>query len=129
MRLGAMALKRGAADDALTQFARVETRTRDPCVLYLARFLSGRANELRRRPVDAERDYRRALRVIPHAQSGAMALASLLSRDGRRVEASGIAEATLKHGAGVVDPWRGYGDADDRFWPELIRRVRAEIHR
>jgi hypothetical protein len=27
-----------------------------------------------------------------------------------------------------IDPWRGYADADDRFWPELIGRVRAEIH-
>jgi hypothetical protein len=129
MRLGALALERGAADDALAHLERVEVRTRDPWVLYLARFLSGRANELRRRPADAERDYRRALKVIPHAQSGASALATLLFRDGRRAEASGITDAALKHGGAVVDPWRGYGDADDRFWPELIRRVRAEIRR
>jgi tetratricopeptide (TPR) repeat protein len=127
MRLGALALERGSADDALAHLGRVEVRTRDPWVLYLARFLSGRANELRRRFSDAERDYRRALKVIPYAQSGATALAALLFRDGRRAEASSITQAALKHGAAVLDPWRGYGDADDRFWPELIRRVRAEI--
>jgi hypothetical protein len=26
-----------------------------------------------------------------------------------------------------VDPWRTYADADDRFWPELRDRLRAEI--
>jgi tetratricopeptide (TPR) repeat protein len=128
VRLGSLALRRGRVDEALPHFARVESKTRDPWVLYLARFLSGRAHELRRRPADAEKDYRRALRVIPDAQSGTAALAALLFRDGRRAEASDITATALVDGRNVADPWRGYGDADDRFWPELIRRVRAEIH-
>jgi hypothetical protein len=28
-----------------------------------------------------------------------------------------------------ADPWRGYADADDRFWPLLIGQLRAEIRR
>jgi hypothetical protein len=28
-----------------------------------------------------------------------------------------------------VDPWRGYADADDRFWPALVSQLRAEIRR
>jgi len=27
----------------------------------------------------------------------------------------------------AADPWRGYAHADDRFWPLLIARLRAEI--
>jgi hypothetical protein len=26
-----------------------------------------------------------------------------------------------------VDPWRTYIHADDRFWPQLIARLRQEI--
>jgi hypothetical protein len=56
-----------------------------------------------------------------------MALAALLFQDGRRADASAVTDAMLESTNGV-DPWRGYADADDRFWPELIGRVRAEIH-
>jgi hypothetical protein len=28
-----------------------------------------------------------------------------------------------------VDPWRAYVHADDRFWPYLVGRLRAEIRR
>ena len=126
VRLGALALRQGAADDAIALFDRVESRTRDPWVLYLARFFKGRAYDLRKQPAEAERAYRGALRAIPNAQSAVMALATLLSHDGRRREASTLTTAMLA--AETVDPWRAFADADDRFWPELIARVRAEIH-
>jgi hypothetical protein len=29
----------------------------------------------------------------------------------------------------VVDPWRAYVHADDRFWPVLVGRLRAEIRK
>jgi tetratricopeptide (TPR) repeat protein len=126
VRLGSAMLRQGAAEEAIALFDRAESRTRDPWVLYLARFFKGRASELRRRPAEAERAYRAALRAVPNAQSGVVGLATLLSKDGRRWEASTLTASMLASGA--IDPWRAFADADDRFWPELIARVRAEIH-
>jgi hypothetical protein len=126
VRLGAVMLRQGATTDAVAMFERAESHTRDPWVLYLARFFKGRALELRKRPADAERAYRSALRAMPHAQSGVMALATLLAKDGRRREAASLTADMLA--APPMDPWRAFADADDRFWPELIARVRAEIH-
>jgi hypothetical protein len=127
MRLGSIALGRGAVDDALRRFGSVESKTRDPWVVYLARFLSGRAEERRNRTADAERHYRRALAVLPRAQSATTALATLLFKDGRKDQAAAMGAAMFGSGT-TPDPWRVYGDGDDRFWPRLIARLRSEIH-
>jgi hypothetical protein len=127
LRLGAIALRRGDVEGARSEFAKVERMTRDPWLLYLARFLTGRAAHERRRPADAEAAYRQALRAMPGAQSASVALAALLFQDGRRADASAVTDAMLES-TNRTDPWRAYADADDRFWPELIGRVRMEIH-
>jgi tetratricopeptide (TPR) repeat protein len=127
MRLGVMRLRRGDVDEALALFGRAETLTRDPWVVYLARYFAGQAHERRKRPADAERAYRAALAAVPLAQSASVALGALLYRDGRRAEGSAIVEAMLAADPMPADPWRGYIDADDRFWPGLLARLRAEI--
>ena len=79
VRLGALRLRSGDVERALDLFDRAEDLTRDPYVVYLARYFGGQAYERKKRTADAIGAYRGALSPIPHAQSAAMALSSLLS--------------------------------------------------
>ena len=127
VRLGSLRLRGRNLTGAIELFDRVETMTRDRYLIYLARYFRGQAQERQKRPADAERAYRGALATIPKAISATMALAALLARDGRTSEASSLVEAALTASPPPLDPWRAYAAADDRFWPQLIRRLRAEI--
>jgi hypothetical protein len=64
---------------------------------------------------------------VPRAQAASTALASLLFRTGERTEAASIIEAMLASDPVAPDPWRGYADADDRFWPALIAALHKAI--
>ena len=129
MRAGALELRLGQRDEALQYFERAEDLTRDPYVVYLARFFTGQIRE-RQRAIDAATEaYRGAVAAWPHAQSATMALASLLFDAGRRVEAQTLAGAMLAATPPVRDPWREFVHADNRFWPQLVGRLRAEIRK
>jgi predicted Zn-dependent protease len=127
MRLGAMTLRSGNAEMGLTLLEKVESLTRDPWIIYLAHYFAGQASERLDRSPAAVTHYRRALAAMPRAQAASVALASLLFRTGERAEASSVIQAMLADGSVAVDPWRGYADADDRFWPQLIAALRREI--
>jgi len=127
MRLGAMTLRSGDAAGALGLLTKAESLTRDPWVIYLARYFAGQAAERLDRRADALRLYRGALDAMPRAQSASVALASLLLRGGERTEASSVIQTMLADGVLAPDPWRGFADADDRFWPQLIAALRQEI--
>ena len=129
LRQGVSRLRSGGETAALALFAKVEKATRDPYLIYLARFFSGQAYEAFVRPVDAERAYRGALKTIPHAQTASFALAALLFRSNQPAEAAQITESALSALPQPVDPWREYGAADNRFWPVLIARLRESIAR
>ena len=129
MRLVAAHLRMRDDDHAISLLDRVESRTRDPWVIYLARYFKGQALERKQRPAEAERAYRGALAAVPFAQSASMALAALVFKNDRRAEASRLMDAMFAASPQPADPWRGYADADDRFWPLLIARLRTEIQR
>jgi tetratricopeptide (TPR) repeat protein len=129
MRMGAIYFRQRSDDRAITVFEQVNPRTRDPWIVYLAEYFKGQALERRKRQADAERAYRGALAAVPGAQSASVALAALLFQSDRRTEASGVITTMLARRPRAVDPWRGYVHADDRFWPMLIARLRAEIRR
>jgi len=129
LRIGSLRLRNNDMRGALEQFDRVEEQTRDRYLVYLARYFQGQALERQTRVAEAEVAYRSALATIPHAISATMALASVLSQTERRGEAARLVEASLSARPQPLDPWRAYGAADDRFWPELIARLRAEIRR
>jgi tetratricopeptide (TPR) repeat protein len=131
LRLGILRLRQGGAGvaGALKLFERVDEVTRDPFLLYLSWYFSGQLFEQTKRQADAERAYRTALIIVPHAQSASVALAATLARRGARTDAAAIIEDYLSARPPAVDPWRIYAHGDDRFWPELIARVRQEIHR
>lgn len=129
MRLGVSRFHMRDDDRAISTLDRVESKTRDPWVIYLARYFKGQALERKKRPAEAEKAYRGALRAVPAAQSASMALAALLFKNGQRTEASRLMDMMFAASPRPADPWRGYADADDRFWPLLIGRLRAEIRR
>jgi tetratricopeptide (TPR) repeat protein len=127
VRLGDLELRGGAAGEAIPHFERAETLTRDPYLVYLARFLKGQAFERQKKTAEAIRAYRGALAAVPGAQSASVALAALLFLSDQRTEAAVVLTANLSGGPQPVDPWRTMADGDDRFWPEIIGRLRAEI--
>lgn len=143
MRLGAMHVRRRSnvaqlippqtssanAAAALNALEKAESLTRDPYVIYLARYFAGQAHLGQGRIDRAEAAFRGALAAVPKAESASLGLASLLFRDGRRTEAQLLVRTMLDAEPPVRDPWRSYVHADDRFWPRLIARLRAEITR
>jgi len=129
MRLGALELRQRNPGKAIDTLERAETLTRDPYVVFLARYFRGVANEQRRSLKEAEAAYRAALAAIPNASSATIAAASLAFRDGRRAEAQQLVGDMLAADPQPPDPWRGFVHADDRFWPQLVGRLRAEIQR
>lgn len=126
LRLGSLRLRLKRHDDALTLFRHVETITRDPYLVYLSHYLSGQAFEDKNQVADAEREYRASLATVPRAESATLALAAILFTSDRRADATALVEASLAPNP-PLDPWRGYGSADERFWPELQRRLHSEI--
>jgi hypothetical protein len=58
-----------------------------------------------------------------------MALAGQLFRNERRAEAQQLALDMLAVEPPPADPWREYIHADDRFWPQIIAKLRAEIRK
>lgn len=129
MRFGVVQMRERRFDGALKLFEMAEERTRDPYVVYLARLFTGQVRERQQRTDDAIAAYRGAVAAWPHAQSATMALASLLFEAGRRVEAHTLVGAMLAAKPPARDPWREFVHADDRFWPVLVGRLRAEIRK
>ncbi len=102
----------------------------DPFVPFLARYFEGQRLERLGRIDAAEASYRLALAAVPRAQSASFSLAALLAARGARSEAAGLVDDSISALLPrPVDPWRVYGDADDRFWPALIAELRENIHR
>jgi len=126
MRLGVSEVRTGQPSLALPHLQKAASSARDPFVTYLAEFFSGQALERLGQTDQAETAYRSALQAIPRAQSATFSLAALLAAHGARAEASSLIERSLAIPV-VVDPWKIYGDADDRFWPELIASLRKAI--
>ena len=129
MRAGHVILRRGANGDAVKILERADAATRDAYVVYLARYFKGLALQRQNKLPEAERAFRGATATIPHAQAATVALATLLFKLDRRSEAQRLAADMIAADPPPVDPWRAYVHADDRFWPQLIGRLRAEIRR
>lgn len=129
MRLGAMQMRMRRPEEALRNFERSLELTRDPYVVFLAHYYSGRIYQQQPNLPLAESAFRRAAAAVPHAQSATVSLAALLAQDGRRSEAHQLVRDMLAANPRPADPWRRFVHADDRFWPLLIARLRAEIAR
>lgn len=129
VRLGLLLYRNNNVSGAMSLFDAAEQRTREPYVIYLARYLRAQALERQKKTSEAERAYRAALAAVPAAQSASFALAALLSAQSHRADAAQLIDAALTAEPRPLDPWRGYGEADARFWPQLIAELHAEIKR
>jgi tetratricopeptide (TPR) repeat protein len=127
MRLGALHLRQNRLPNALSSFDRAERATRDTYVIYLSRFFRGQILLRQQRASAAEEAFRGAVAARPGAQSASVLLAEILFKDGRRAEAQQVMAAFLTAAPGGGDPALDYAHADDRFWPELLARLRREI--
>ncbi len=127
LRLGVLELRSGDLDLALMRFERVESSTREPYLIYLARYFMAQALEAKGREAEAMRSYDRALAAVPHAQSAALPFAAFLFKADRRAEAYETVAGALSRDPLSADPWRGYADADDRFWPLLLAQLHGLI--
>lgn len=126
LRLGYLHLRLHNFEIAAEQFEDVLDMTRDPFLVYLAKFLQGTASERQGDRANAEAAYRAALAVAPRAQSASFALASLVFLGSGRAEAAALVEAAVS--APVADdPWRGYQRGDFRFWPERLAALREVL--
>jgi len=129
VRLGIIETRAGNPAAAGPLFAAAIRMSHDPFVTFLARYFEGQAFERLRRLPDAEASYRAALAAVPRAQSASFSLAALVAARGAREEAAGLVSESLSVAPRPIDPWRVYGDADDRFWPALIIALREKIRR
>ena len=126
MRMGGILLRRGRVPDAMIQFDRVERMTRDSYVLYLTRLFRGQAFLRLKQEDNAMTALRGAVAVRPGMQSASVLLAELLIKNDLRAEAQRLMAQVLAS-AGSYEPYLEYMHADDRFWLQLIERLRGEI--
>jgi hypothetical protein len=71
--------------------------------------------------------YRRALEIVPRAQSASFAYAALAFERDARDEAHAIVESAIATETRVEDPWRVYAAADFRFWASFVEIVRTGL--
>lgn len=129
VRLAIVETRAGNPTAAAPLFIAAIRASRDPFVTFLAHYFVGQSQERLHRLQDAEASYRAALVAVPRAQSASFSLAALVAARGARTEAAGLVGDSVSAASRPVDPWRAYGDADDRFWPALIVELREKIHR
>jgi len=128
-RLAILQFRLNRPADALKSLDRADAVTRDPFILYLSAYVRGRILESQKKIDDARSAWERAVTVWPHGQAATLALSSMLFQQGRRAEAQELTGAMLAANPLPPDPWREYVHGDDRFWPQLVGKLRAEILR
>lgn len=128
MRLGVIDFRNGRLSLATQNLSAAIARSQDPFVTYLSHLFLGHIRVRQNDTVAAAMEYRQALAAIPRAQSATFALAALLGAQGARREAASLVDLSITAPL-AVDPWRIYGDGEDRFWTERIERLRQEIRR
>jgi len=126
-RLAGLQLRQRRPADALVSADRADRLSRDPYVNYLARLFRGMTLQNLRRDVDAVAAYQSALAVRPATESASVHLAELLFRADNRAAAQSTMADVLAGESSITDPFLTVAHGDDRFWPELIARLRREI--
>ena len=125
LRAGHVQLRLSRYDAALSTWAGLEQRTRDPALLFLLHLFRGIAYEGRARVPEARTSYKAALAISPKAHSATLRLAALAFRYGHDDDQATLTEALLRDDDPRRDPWWSYYAADWRFWYARIDRVRS----
>ncbi|HEX4565573.1 MAG TPA: hypothetical protein VH138_03035, partial [Vicinamibacterales bacterium] len=88
VHLGRIELLRGRVDEARQLFEQAAYDSHWRTTIYLANLFLGSVDEHDNEWMSAERRYKAAVAAIDTAQSGRLALAAFLGRNGRSVEAA-----------------------------------------
>ena len=112
---------------ALKAFETALPLANTPQLTYLAHFLAGRSLEALQQPDEAIAQYRRALDVVPSAESATIALASLLFLRGDAEPSIAMIEKRFAATDLTTDPGRLTGYGAYLHWPEIKAAMRAEL--
>ena len=129
LRHGYLLLRLNQPAGALARIGDPAAIQDDPYLSHLAWLFRGRALEQLDRGPEAIGAYRRALAVLPHAQTAAVALAAALAKHGNRAEAASVALTAVTSEPAGVDPWRTYGSADARVSERIRDALRRELRK
>jgi tetratricopeptide (TPR) repeat protein len=112
---------------ALRAFETAQPIARTTPLKYLSHFLAARSLESLQRPEEAMTQYRRALEIVPAAESATVALAALQFVSGDTESSIAMIDAVFgKTGTGT-DPGRMAGYGFYLHWPEIKAAMRAEL--
>jgi tetratricopeptide (TPR) repeat protein len=127
VRTGMVRFTAGDFAAALRAFETAQPIASEPAMKYLAHFEAGRTLEALSRPDDAIREYRRALEVVPLAESATIAMASLLFTRDEREPAIAQIDRVFNRRPGIGDPGRLIGYGSYLRWPELKAAMRKAL--
>ena len=114
LRLGRVEWRLEHADAARTALEGALDRTQEPFLLYLGRLFLGQIHQDAGRLAEAEREYRAALGVDPHAQAAAVALSHVLQLAGDAAESRDVLERAVASA--------GRRRSADAYWDYLFGR-------
>lgn len=127
IRTGLIFVTVGDHAAALRSFEAAQPIATSSELKYLAHFLAARSLEVLQRPDDAIVQYRRALDVVPQAESAAIALASLQFARGEIEAPIALIHETFEKTATLTDPGRLIGYGFYVHWPAIKAAMRAEL--
>jgi tetratricopeptide (TPR) repeat protein len=127
MRLGRVELALDHPDAAIEALRTADAAATEPAVQYLARFFLGQALERQGHREQAADAYRRALAIVPAAQSARLALAAIEFRQGAREQADRTVTQLLAQPGNSDDPWWNYWPGDFRRIDTLMNAMREAI--
>jgi tetratricopeptide (TPR) repeat protein len=112
---------------ALRAFETARSIAQEPAMKYVATFNAARALEALSRPEDAERQYQRALELMPGAESATVALTSLQFMRDEREAAITQLDRVFNRLPAPTDPGRLTGYGSFMRWPELKAAMRKAL--
>lgn len=112
---------------ALRAFESAQPIVSEPAIKYLAHVNAGRALEASGRVESAIDEYRKALEIIPGAESATIALSSLLFARDDRKEAIAQLDRVFNTRPGTPDPQRLIGYGSFFRWRELRSALRLAL--
>jgi tetratricopeptide (TPR) repeat protein len=125
VRAGLIYFTVGDYPAALRAFEAAQPLANEPAIKYLAHFNAGRALEAASRIDSAIDEYRRALEIMPDAESASVAITSLQFARDDREEAIARVDRVFNKRPGATDPGRLIGYGSFFRWPELKATLRA----
>jgi hypothetical protein len=125
VRLAFLDLMANRFDAALAHLDSADAMPADNDIRYLSALFRGWTCMRQQKMDDAAAAYRRAVEIVPGAQTAVLALGAALYSRGERDEASKLVERMFA--IPEPDPWLLYGYGDFRLLPKLMAELREAL--